>query len=54
VLHDSFQFQPERDLAIELFWVPTGSADGAGNTPAPQAIAPTNSRYTGVISDGER
>src|SRR5687768_15794614 len=23
VLHDSFQFQPERDLAIELFWIPT-------------------------------
>jgi uncharacterized protein YbcI len=25
VLHDSFQFQPEQDLAIELFWTPTGS-----------------------------
>src|SRR5829696_1034171 len=25
VLHDSFQFQPERNLAIELFWVPPGS-----------------------------
>lgn len=25
VLHDSFQFQPERDLAIELFWIPPGS-----------------------------
>lgn len=24
VLHDSFQFQPERDLAIELFWTPPG------------------------------
>jgi uncharacterized protein YbcI len=23
VLHDSFQFQPERNLAIELFWIPT-------------------------------
>jgi uncharacterized protein YbcI len=54
VLHDSFQFQPERNLAIELFWVPTGSADGAGNTAAPQAIAPTDSRYRGRISDGER
>ena len=54
VLHDSFQFQPERNLAIELFWVPTGSADGAGNTPAPQAIAPTDSRYRGRISDAER
>ena len=54
VLHDSFQFQPERNLAIELFWVPTGSADGAGNTPAPQAIAPTDARYRGGISDGER
>jgi uncharacterized protein YbcI len=32
VLHDSFQFQPERNLAIELFWIPTGSEDGAGNT----------------------
>src|SRR5215208_2633752 len=54
VLHDSFQFQPERNLAIEVFWVPTGSAHGAGNTPAPQAIAPTDSPYTGCISDGER
>ena len=27
VLHDSFQLQPERDLAIELFWLPTGSED---------------------------
>lgn len=54
VLHDSFQFQPERNLAIELFWVPTGSADGAGNTPVPQAIGPTDSRYRGGISDGER
>jgi uncharacterized protein YbcI len=25
VLHDSFQFQPERNLAIELFWTPPGS-----------------------------
>jgi uncharacterized protein YbcI len=41
VLHDSFQFQPERNLAIELFWIPTASDDGAGNTPAPQAVAPT-------------
>jgi uncharacterized protein YbcI len=54
VLHDSFQFQPERDLAIELFWIPTGSGDGAGNTPAPQAVAPTGSRHRRVISDGER
>ena len=54
VLHDSFQFQPERNLAIELFWVPTGSADGAGNTPAPQAVALTGSRHRAVISDGER
>ena len=37
VLHDSFQFQPERNLCIELFWIPTASADDAGNTPAPQA-----------------
>ena len=28
VLHDSFQFQPERNLAIELFWTPTGSEEG--------------------------
>ena len=28
VLHDSFQFQPERNLAIELFWIPTGSRNG--------------------------
>lgn len=53
VLHDSFQFQPERNLAIELFWVPTGSADGTGNTPAPRAIAPTDSRYGGRISEGD-
>ena len=26
-LHDSFQLQPERDLAIELFWVPGAAAD---------------------------
>jgi uncharacterized protein YbcI len=36
VLHDSFQFQPERDLAIELFWIPTGSEDSAGTTPPPK------------------
>ena len=40
VLHDSFQFQPERNLAIELFWTPTGSEEGPGNTPARHAIAP--------------
>ena len=34
VLHDSFQFQPERNLAIELFWTPTSSGEGPGNTPA--------------------
>jgi uncharacterized protein YbcI len=28
MLHDSFQFQPERNLAIELFWIPTGSRNG--------------------------
>ena len=39
VLHDSFQFQPERNLAIELFWTPTGSEEGPGNTPARYAIA---------------
>lgn len=54
VLHDSFQFQPERNLAIELFWIPTGSEDGAGSTPAPQAAAPSGARHRGVISDGER
>ena len=26
VLHDSFQFQPERNLAVELFWTPPGIA----------------------------
>lgn len=51
-LHDSFQFQPERNLAIEVFWIPTGSEDGAGNTSA-QAIAPTGSRHKEVISDAE-
>ena len=40
VLHDSFQFQPERNLAIELFWTPTGSEEGPGNTPARYTIAP--------------
>ena len=40
VLHDSFQFQPERNLAIELFWTPPGSDEGAGTTPASHAIAP--------------
>ena len=40
VLHDSFQFQPERDLAIELFWTPPGSEEDPGNTPARYAIAP--------------
>ena len=37
VLHDSFQFQPERNLAIELFWTPTGAEEGPGNTPARHA-----------------
>jgi uncharacterized protein YbcI len=32
VLQDSFQFQPERNLAIELFWAPNGS------TTAPAAL----------------
>jgi uncharacterized protein YbcI len=54
VLYDSFQFQPERNLAIELFWIPTGSEDGAGSTPSPQAAAPSGARHRGVISDGER
>jgi hypothetical protein len=46
VLHDSFQLQPERNLAIELFWIPpTGSEDGAGSTAALQAIAPTSPRH---------
>jgi uncharacterized protein YbcI len=40
VLHDSFQFQPDRDLAIELFWTPPGSEEGADTTSAPYAIAP--------------
>jgi uncharacterized protein YbcI len=50
VLHDSFQFQPERNLAIELFWIPTGAEDGGANTQA-QAIAPSDSRHTRVITD---
>lgn len=25
VLHDGYQFQPERDLAIELFWISDGT-----------------------------
>ena len=40
VLHDSFQFQPERNLAIELFWTPPGSEEGPGDTPERYAIAP--------------
>jgi uncharacterized protein YbcI len=53
VLQDAFQFQPEWNLAIELFWIPTGSEDGAGNTRASRAVAPTGSRHRGVLSDGE-
>ena len=33
VLHEAFQFQPERDLAIELFWLPPGP-----NRPPPRAL----------------
>ena len=33
VLQDSFQFQPERNLAIELFWTPPGSEEGADGFP---------------------
>ena len=46
VLHDSFQFQPERNLAIELFLIPQPSeADEAGRGQTHQAI-PTNApRY---------
>jgi uncharacterized protein YbcI len=44
-LCQSFQFQPERNLAIELFWIPTGSGDGADDTPAPQAVSPTSLRH---------
>ena len=40
VLHDSFQFQPERNLAIELFWTPAASEEGAEDAPARYAIAP--------------
>jgi uncharacterized protein YbcI len=53
VLHDSFQFHPERNLAIELFWIPTGSEDGGGNSQA-QAIPPSDSRHTRVITDAKR
>src|SRR5215207_9786359 len=42
VLDDSFQFQPERNLATELFWVPQHSeADEAGTRQTRQAT-PTN------------
>ena len=47
VLHDSFQLQPQRNLAIELFWIPTGSDDTAGNTSALHAIAPADFRNGG-------
>ena len=50
VLHDSFQFQPERNLAIELFWTPTGSEEGPGNTPARYAIAPAPYAEGNVMS----
>ena len=50
VLHDSFQFQPERNLAIELFWTPTGSEEGPDNTPARYAIAPAPHPEGNVIS----
>ena len=46
VLHDSFQLQPERDLAIELFWVPKPYAEDACGDQAPQAIPANESRYT--------
>jgi uncharacterized protein YbcI len=52
VLHDSFQFQPERDQAIELFWAPKPFADEPGTTPAPQAIRTNRSPEQGVVSDG--
>jgi uncharacterized protein YbcI len=50
VLHGSFQFQPERDLAIELFWIPPGSEDRPRQPPAAQVIAPPGPRRSGVIS----
>ena len=40
VLHDSFQFQPERNLAIELFWIPTGSEESSGALGDPAGSGP--------------
>ena len=39
VLHDSFQFQPERDMAIELFWIPAGLEDWRPQPRPPQVIS---------------
>ena len=50
VLHDSFQFQPERNLAIELFWTPTGLEEGPRNTPARYAFAPAPNHEKKVMS----
>src|SRR5215216_6250810 len=44
VLHDSFQFQPERNLAIELFWVPTARGPGPGASPSPAASGSPDGR----------
>jgi uncharacterized protein YbcI len=41
VLHDSFQFQPERDLAVELFWIPTGFEDRRRRGCAPRQKSPS-------------
>ena len=42
VLDDSFQFQPERDLATELFWVPQHSEGDEAGTRQTRQATPTN------------
>jgi len=42
VLDDSFQFQPERDLATELFWVPQHSERDEAGTRQTRQATPTN------------
>jgi uncharacterized protein YbcI len=41
LLDESFQFQPERDLAIELFWIPTGVDDRRRQGCAPRLRGPS-------------
>lgn len=46
VLCDFFQMQPERDLAVELFWLGAPSRDDARIVAAHQPAPPNGARYT--------